>query len=179
LTVDGWQLAESRERINLSRRRMKFLVLILSVLANPKSVASIKNRQPPTVNRQPLTEINRYAFYQAMQENNKVLVLAQLEVLKTANSEIKPAFVGAMLMKRASFLGPAALRLHYFREGQKMLQSAIKRNPDNAEFRFLRLMIQEHAPGALGYKSSIESDCEFIRKNYKTLPEEVQKNSEE
>ena len=59
-----------------------------------------------------------------MQENNKALVLAQLEVLKTANAEIKPAFVGAMLMKRASFLGPAALRLHYFREGQKMLRWA-------------------------------------------------------
>jgi hypothetical protein len=35
-------------------------------------------------------------------------------------------------------------------------------------------MVQEHAPGALGYKTDIENDCGFIRKNYKSLPEDVQ-----
>jgi hypothetical protein len=35
-------------------------------------------------------------------------------------------------------------------------------------------MVQEHAPGALGYKTDIEKDCGFIKKNYKSLPEDVQ-----
>ena len=55
-----------------------------------------------------------------------------------------------------------------------MLEGAIKKNPDNAEFRFLRLMVQEYAPGILGYKNDTEKDSEYIRKSYKSLPGEVQ-----
>ena len=60
-----------------------------------------------------------------------------------------------------------------------MLEAAIKQDPDNAEFRFLRLIVQEHAPGALGYKTDIEKDSEMIRKYYKSLPEEVQHTIED
>ncbi len=56
-----------------------------------------------------------------------------------------------------------------------MLEMAIRENPDNAEFRFLRLMVQEHAPGALGYKNDIQNDSEYIRKSYKSLPDDVQR----
>jgi hypothetical protein len=35
-------------------------------------------------------------------------------------------------------------------------------------------MVQEHAPGALGYKKDVEKDCEYIRKSYKSLPDDVQ-----
>ena len=141
--------------------------------------AGIEYHQPPTVNRQLLSEINRYAFYKAMQENNKALVNAELYELKTAPEALRPAFMGTMLMKRASFIGPAGAKVHYFREGHKMLEAAIQQDPENAEFRFLRLMIQEHAPGVLGYNKDIEKDCALIRKHYKSLPEEVQHTMEE
>jgi hypothetical protein len=109
-----------------------------------------------------------------MEENNKALVNDQLEELKSAPTELREAFTGAMLMKRASFIGSAASRLHYFREGHKRLESAIQQYPGNVEFRFLRLMIQEHIPGALGYKKDIDNDCGLIRKYYRYLPVEVQ-----
>jgi hypothetical protein len=54
------------------------------------------------------------------------------------------------------------------------LEAAIKKDSLNAELRFLRLMIQENAPGMLGYKSDIEKDSAYIRKSFKTLPEVVQ-----
>jgi hypothetical protein len=38
----------------------------------------------------------------------------------------------------------------------------------------MRLMIQEHAPSILGYKGNLQSDKEYIRKNFKALPFEVQ-----
>jgi hypothetical protein len=119
--------------------------------------------------------LNREAFYKAMQENNKALVNIQLEELKTEPDAVRQAFMGAMLMKRAGFVGSAGAKLHYFKEGHKMLEAAIKRDPDNAEFRFLRLMVQEHAPGVLGYKEEIEKDSQYIRKYYKSLPDEVQR----
>jgi hypothetical protein len=51
-------------------------------------LADPANRQPPTVNRQPPTgEINRSAFYKALEENNKELVNAQLKELKLHRPE--------------------------------------------------------------------------------------------
>jgi hypothetical protein len=114
-----------------------------------------------------------------MQGNDKALVNVQLEDLKSAPEALRPAFMGAMLMKRASFFGSAGSRLHYFREGHKLLESAIKQYPENVEFRFLRLMIEEHVPPQLGYNKEIENDCAFIRKNYKSLPEDVQRTIED
>ena len=133
----------------------------------------ISYRQPSTVNRQPPT-INRTVFYKALELNNKDLVNAELTELKTTPDEIRDAFTGAMLMKKASFFGAASAKLHLFREGHKMLEDAIKKDPDNVEFRFLRLIIQEHAPGVLGYKNDLQKDSELIRKSYKSLPEDVQ-----
>ncbi|HEY4967568.1 MAG TPA: hypothetical protein VII28_14280 [Puia sp.] len=126
--------------------------------------------QPPTANRQPPTDLNRSAFYKAMEETDKALVNSQLEELKSAPADLKPAFMGAMMMKRASFIGNAVAKLHYFKEGHKMLEAAIKQDPENTEFHFLRLMIEEHAPGVLGYNKDIEKDCALIRKNYASLP---------
>ncbi|HEV3223495.1 MAG TPA: hypothetical protein VGZ90_11495 [Puia sp.] len=138
------------------------------------------NHQPPTVNSQPSTAnrqpptINRVAFYKAMEENNKDLVNVQLTELQSAPSEIRDAFMGAMLMKKAGFVAPPAIRVRLFKEGHKMLEAAIRQDPDNAEFHFLRLIIQEHAPGLLGYKNDLQKDSEFIRKSYKSLPDELQ-----
>jgi hypothetical protein len=138
------------------------------------SSAYARNNPPSTVNRQPSSDLNRPAFYKAMEENNKTLVNAQLEELKTAPDDLRDAFMGAMIMKKAGIGGAPATKLRLFKEGRRMLEKAIKQDPDNAEFRFLRLMVQEHAPGALGYKNDVEKDCEYIRKSYKSLPDDVQ-----
>jgi len=134
---------------------------------------STVNGQRSTVNRQPPT-INRPAFYKAMEESNKDLVNAQLKELQTAPAEIQDAFTGALLMKKASFNAPPAIKLRLFKAGRKMLEAAIRDDPENTEYRFLRLIIQEHAPGVLGYKNDIEKDSEFIQKSYKLLPDELQ-----
>ena len=120
-------------------------------------------------------EINRTAFYKALEENNKELVNAQLKELETSPPGIiRDAFMGTMLMKKAGFGAPPALKLKLFKQGRKMLETAIREKPDNAEFRFFRLIVQEHAPGALGYHNDIQGDSEYIRKSYKSLPDEVQ-----
>jgi hypothetical protein len=131
------------------------------------------NGQRSTANSQRST-VNRVTFYKAMEESNKDLVNAQLVELQTAPTEIRDAFTGAMLMKKSGFVAPPAIKVHLFKEGHKMLEAAIRQYPDNAEFRFLRLIIQEHAPGILGYKNDLQKDNEFIQKSYKSLPEELQ-----
>jgi hypothetical protein len=156
--------------------RILFIIpLYLSVPAIAESRSAV-NRQPSTVNcRLPTSEINRAAFYKAMEENNKILVNAQLLELESAPDGLREAFKGTMLMKKADLATVPANKLKLFRQGRKMLEAAIRQNPDNAEYRFLRLMVQEHAPRALGYKEDIQNDSEYIRKSYKSLPEEVQR----
>jgi hypothetical protein len=136
------------------------------------------NRQPPNSSRQPLYDstkgLNRQAFYKAMQEENKALVNAQLKELKSAPAEIKNAFMGAMTMKSAGIGGSPTTKLKLFKQGHNMLEAAIKQDPNNAEYRFLRLMIQENAPGILGYKDDEQKDSELIRKSYRSLSGELQ-----
>ncbi len=146
-----------------------------------------KYRQPNTVYRQPNTiyhppstivgydEINRQPFYKAMQEDNKDLVNAELTEVKKADSALQEAFTGALLMKKAGLGGSPTTKLSLFKQGHKMLEAAIRKDSANAEFRFLRLMIQEHAPGILGYKNDLEKDSLYIKKMYKSLPVEVQR----
>ena len=118
---------------------------------------------------------DRSAYYKAMQGDNKDLVNAQLKELNSAPPELKDAFVGAMTMRKAGISGSPTTKLHLFKIGHKLLENAISKDPKNAEFRFLRLIIQENAPGVLGYKNDTEKDAEYIRKSYKSLPEDVQR----
>ncbi len=151
-----------------------FIILMAgSVMGSPRSTA---NRQPPTANRQLKADLNRTAYYKAMESQSKTLVDAQLTALNaTAPANEKNAFLGAMTMRRAGIGGNPASKLKLFKQGHAMLEEAIKQDPDNAEYRFLRLIIQENAPGILGYKDDEEKDSAFIRKSYKSLPEELQK----
>ncbi len=119
--------------------------------------------------------IDRTSFYQAIQQDKKDLINTQLKKLKLAPPEARQAFEGAMIMKKAGLGGSPVTKLNLFKEGHKELEAAIKKEPANAEFRFLRLIIQENAPGFLGYKDNVEEDSEYIKKSYKSLPDEVQR----
>ena len=128
---------------------------------------------------QPAGKIDRSAFYQAMQQDKKELVNDQLRSLSKAPAGVRQAFEGALTMKKAGLGGVPGQKLKLFKTGHKELEAAIKKEPGNVEFRFLRLLIQENAPGILGYKDNLTEDSEMIKKSYKTLPEEVQKAIED
>ena len=120
------------------------------------------------------TGYDRKSFYDAMRLDNKDLVTKQLETVRQAPPAFKEAFEGALLMKKAGLGGSPTKKLSLFKEGHKKLEASIHREPANAEFRFLRLMIQEHAPGILGYKNDLTADSDFIRKSYQSLAPDVQ-----
>jgi len=120
-------------------------------------------------------DLNRTAFYKAMASDNQTLVEAQISELNQVSSNLRNAFLGTMIMKRAGIVSNPVYKLWLFKKGHELLEDAIKENPSNIEFRFLRLMIQENAPGFLGYNDSEEKDSEYIRNAYKSLPENLQK----
>jgi hypothetical protein len=114
------------------------------------------------------------SFYSAMAGNSENALNEQLDLLKTVSISEKNAYEAALLMKKAGIAGGARKKLNLFKEGQKKMETALQKDSANVEFRFLRLMIQEHAPGILGYKGELEKDKLYIKNNFKKMPPAAQ-----
>jgi hypothetical protein len=72
-------------------------------------------------------------------------------------------------MRKAGFVKGVGGKLKTFKKGVQLLDDEIKVNPANTEFRFLRLTIQEHAPGILMYNSALDEDKQAIVSGYSKL----------
>lgn len=57
-------------------------------------------------------------------------------------------------------------RAKLIKEGAAALEQIIKKNPDNAELRLIRLSIQESLPKIINYRSSIEKDKAYLLRSY-------------
>jgi hypothetical protein len=78
-------------------------------------------------------------------------------------------------MKKAGLVGGPGKKLRTFKDGHKRLEAAIQKDSNNAEYRFLRVMVQENAPGILNYNKELQTDGEFVNKHFEKLPPVVQK----
>lgn len=119
-------------------------------------------------------QFNRQQFYKAMAGKSVDDINNQLTAIKQSNLHDKDAFEGALLMKKADLVGSKKEKLNLFKSGKAKLEPVIAKDTTNAEYRFLRLQIQEHAPKAVKYNDKLKSDKTFISKTYKTLLPEVQ-----
>lgn len=119
-------------------------------------------------------DFDKSSFYHAMRGNKEDAVNKQLALVKAGAIIEKTAYEGALLMKKAGIVSGAAKKLDLFKEGHKKLEAILQKDSSNAELRFLRLMIQEHAPGVLGYKKELHQDMLYIKNNFKKLQPVVQ-----
>jgi hypothetical protein len=60
----------------------------------------------------------------------------------------------------------------YFNKGKKLLEDAVKKEPNSIEIRMMRYISQEKTPKFLGYNENMKADKEFILKNYKNSDDE-------
>lgn len=110
-------------------------------------------------------------FYEALASREISVLDQQLETLAQHHPKNKQtAYEGALRMKRAGLLKGPPNKLKEFKAGRELLEEQIKQFPDNAEFRFLRLMIQENAPRILGYHDNIEADLKILQEQFHNLP---------
>ena len=117
---------------------------------------------------------DKSAFYSTMAANDISSINIQLNIVKSSSINEKEAYEGALLMKKAGLVTKAKEKLSLFKTGRLKLEAAIKKDKENAEFNFLRLIIQEHAPKIVEYRNNIETDVSTIRSNFKTLSPVVQ-----
>ena len=108
-----------------------------------------------------------------MASSDTSFINQQLQILsKLPNHK---AFEGALLMKKSSFFKSPNQKLKCFKKGHALLENEIQAHAGNVEFRFLRFMIQEHAPQILKYNRNIQEDKKSIQTNYKSLNADLKK----
>jgi len=104
-------------------------------------------------------DVEKTEFYKAFSSTSEVSIDAMLTKLGTeTESSLTHAYQGALYMKKAEFVKGVGGKVKTFKKGAHLLENEIKKNPDNAEYRFLRLAIQEHAPKILHYDKNLDED---------------------
>lgn len=119
-------------------------------------------------------KFEKAAFYAVMKSGDIAAVDNEIQNLPGAPAKEREGYNGALLMKKAGLLKRNKEKLKSFKEGRIRLETAIAADPDNTELHFLRLIIEEHAPKIVKYRSDIEKDKAMIVKNFKSLSPAVQ-----
>lgn len=119
-------------------------------------------------------EFDKKAFYKIIENGNVDDI--DKEIIAVTNSDMpeKEAYRGTLLMRKAGLVKSAVAKMDNFRSGAIRLERAIRDDKTNVEFRFLRLMIQEHAPKITKYRNKLSDDKEYIKANFSKLEPSVQ-----
>jgi hypothetical protein len=118
---------------------------------------------------------DKAGYYTVMASGDIGAVDSMLSVLQQGAGRGKEAYEGAMLMKKAGLLRKPKEKLTVFKSGARKLETALVEDSANAEYHFLRLIIQEHAPAAVHYNKDEEKDSQVIYRSFRHLSPVVQK----
>ena len=114
--------------------------------------------------------LDRKSFFKSISsEDQASLKLEQEKLSKLADSDDKRAFLATVIMKDSQFMPTVKGKWDKFSLGKNTLEKEIKANPSNAEYRFLRLLIQENAPKVVRYGGNVNLDAQFIAKNLSSI----------
>ncbi|MEO7313045.1 MAG: hypothetical protein ABIX01_21845 [Chitinophagaceae bacterium] len=138
-----------------------FLNLLLMVC-----LASVQGKAQPG--------FNRSAFYSVLATGTASDIETQLNVVNGSAITEKEAYTGTLLMKKAELVAKAKDKLKFFKSGRSKLEASILKDIENTEYRFLRLIIQEHAPKVVKYRGEVAEDSQLIRSNFKSLSPSLQ-----
>ena len=122
-----------------------------------------------------LQQFDKTSYYQILKNGNVAEINTEIALIDASSLKDKDAFKGALMMKKAGLLKVPKEKLNNFKKGATKLETVLHADTSNVEYRFLRLIIQEHAPKVVKYNKNIADDAAFIKKNYKELSPEVQK----
>ena len=137
------------------RLRSACIVILLLLIASVK------------VNAHP-QKFEKAEFYEVMKSGTLETISNELEAVKAAPEKEREGYEGALLMKKAGLLKKAKERLAFFKQGRIKLETALLADPENTEFHFLRLAIEEHAPKIVKYHSDIKKDKTIVIRNFKS-----------
>lgn len=114
-------------------------------------------------------EANR--FYEVLNNASKERVedlLGEYEKIEKPSSKDK-VYTGALYIRMAGFASVPARRLEYFKKGRALLEAEIEKYPDNVEYRFVRLIMQEQVPAMLHYNKNLNEDKLMIMNRFAAI----------
>lgn len=80
------------------------------------------------------------------------------------------AYKAASVVLLAKYESGLIAKTRLFNRGTALLESTIKKAPDNYEARLIRLNIQDNVPWITGYTGDIDTDKDFLIQHYSTQP---------
>lgn len=75
-------------------------------------------------------------------------------------------YKGAALVTLAKFEKKIKQKKELVKEGALLIEAAIEKEPQNVEFRLVRLIIQENIPRIVGYHQNVDSDKTMVVEQY-------------
>ncbi len=118
--------------------------------------------------------IERASFYNVFSQGTMPEIDVKLtEYINSDTSSQINAYRGALLLKKSGLIKIPTKKIQTARLGIALLEREIQLHPQNIEFRFLRLVIQEQTPDILKYKANLVQDNEIILKYFNSLDEEL------
>ena len=114
------------------------------------------------------------AYYKVIKDGSVDDINKEIDLVDASAIPEKDAYKGTLLMRKAGLVKKPKDKLAFFKEGRIKLETVIHDNGSNTEYRFLRLIIQEHAPKITKYRAQVEEDKEYIKKNFSSLSPVVQ-----
>jgi len=105
----------------------------------------------------------RNDFHNGMFDEGKLTTLIESKIY--ISNSLTLAYKGIGKTMLADHLFMPTSKLSYFNKGKADLEKVIKLEPNNPEFRYLRLLIQLNAPFFLDYSSNINRDVNLFTKN--------------
>lgn len=121
-----------------------------------------------------LKNFDRKTYYNVLKSGTIEAINEEITKVQSSGINGKDAFEGTLLMKKADLMSKPKDKLDLFKKGRIKLETAISNDNTNTEYRFMRLIIQEHAPKQAKYKNELVTDADFITKNFKSLSQELQ-----
>ena len=109
---------------------------------------------------------------ESSEKSAKILIEKSSTAYKNSKEPIYVGFlaVGKFFMAKHAF-NPLK-KMSYFNEGKKLMESALKAEPDNLEVRLMRLITQESVPKVLGYSQNIKEDRTYLTRSYKNTTDD-------
>ena len=118
---------------------------------------------------------DKATFYSAIASGDIGKIDDELSVVRASDTKGKEAYEGALLMRKAGLLNRAKEKLATFKSGCIKLERSVAADSGIVEYRFLRLIIQEHAPKVVHYDKDRVKDSKVIIQSFSTLSPVLQK----
>ncbi|CAM3574198.1 hypothetical protein FSS13T_06040 [Flavobacterium saliperosum S13] len=104
----------------------------------------------------------RERYHSASKTKQNAEQFYQLVAKYNGDNKTVLAYKGAGISLKSKFEPDRKLKRDFFIEGVKLVENAVKKEPNNVEIRLIRLSIQENTPKLLKYKANIDEDKKVI-----------------